>query len=45
MGSKFFYGGLVMSDKLYIVIPAYNEADNIKNVLEDWYNYVRGGGV
>ena len=33
-----------MSDKLYIVIPAYNEADNIKNVLEDWYNYVRGGG-
>ncbi len=24
-------------DKLYIVIPAYNEQDTIKNVIEDWY--------
>lgn len=34
-------------DKLYIVIPAYNEAENIKQVIEDWYPVVekyRGGG-
>lgn len=24
-------------DKLFIVIPAYNEAENIKNVIDDWY--------
>lgn len=24
-------------DRLYIVIPAYNETENIKNVIEDWY--------
>lgn len=24
-------------DKLYIVIPAYNEQDNIKAVIDDWY--------
>lgn len=23
--------------KLYIIIPAYNEAENIKNVIDDWY--------
>ncbi len=27
-------------DKLYIVIPAYNERDNIKNVIDDWYKVV-----
>ena len=26
-----------MSDSLYIVIPAYNEEENIKNVVNDWY--------
>lgn len=26
-----------MSDKLYIVIPAYNEAANIKRLIDDWY--------
>lgn len=26
-----------MSDCLYIVMPAYNEIENIKNVIEDWY--------
>ena len=34
-------------DKLYIVMPAYNEADNIKNVIEQWYPIVEqynGGG-
>lgn len=24
-------------DKLYVVIPAYNEADNIEEVINDWY--------
>ena len=24
-------------DKLYIVIPAYNEQDNIEQVINDWY--------
>lgn len=26
-----------MADSLYIVIPAYNEQDNIKQVVNDWY--------
>lgn len=27
-------------DKLYIVIPAYNESENIRQVIEDWYPIV-----
>lgn len=27
-------------DKLYIVIPAYNESENIRQVIEDWYPVV-----
>ena len=27
-------------DKLYIVIPAYNEQENIRNVINDWYPIV-----
>lgn len=29
-----------MMDKLYIVIPAYNEEENIKQVIEEWYPIV-----
>lgn len=28
------------NEKLYIVIPAYNEEDNIGNVIDDWYPIV-----
>lgn len=33
-----------MSDSLYIVIPAYNEQDNIKQVVTDWYPVVQQYG-
>lgn len=29
-----------MADKLYIVIPAYNEEENIKSVIDEWYDVV-----
>ncbi|MCR5355814.1 MAG: glycosyltransferase family 2 protein [Lachnospiraceae bacterium] len=29
-----------MKDSLYIVIPAYNEEENIRQVVEDWYKVV-----
>ena len=25
-------------DKLFVVIPAYNEEENIRQVVEDWYH-------
>lgn len=31
-----------MSEKLYVVLPAYNEEDNIENVLESWYTVLDG---
>ncbi len=31
-----------MADTLYIVMPAYNEEDNIKNVIEAWYPLLAG---
>ena len=31
-------------DKLYIVIPAYNEEENIENVINDWYPVVEKVG-
>ena len=38
-----------MADNLYIVIPAYNEQENIKDCVEGWYpkidTCVRNGGV
>ena len=33
-----------MGDCLYIVIPAYNEQDNIRRVVEDWYPVVEKAG-
>lgn len=27
-------------DTLYIIIPAYNEADNIRNVANEWYRII-----
>lgn len=33
-----------MSDKLYIVIPAYNEEENIRQVVNDWYPVVEKFG-
>lgn len=33
-----------MGDSLYIVIPAYNEQDNIKQVVTDWYPIVEQYG-
>jgi len=32
-------------DKLYIVIPAYNEQDNIEDVVKDWYPVVEKAGA
>lgn len=28
-------------DNLYIVIPAYNEEENIEKVVEDWYQVIK----
>lgn len=28
-------------DVLYIIIPAYNEAENLKNLLDDWYPVIQ----
>lgn len=34
-----------MADSLFIVIPAYNEQDNIKQVVKDWYPVVTKYGT
>ena len=33
-----------MSDRLFIIIPAYNEQENIKQVVNDWYTVVEKYG-
>ena len=33
-----------MGDKLYIVIPAYNEEENIEAVIRDWHPVVEKVG-
>lgn len=33
-----------MSDKLYIVIPAYNEEENIEKVVDEWYPIIEKHG-
>ena len=30
-----------MKDSLYIIIPAYNERDNIKKVIDEWYDVIK----
>lgn len=32
-----------MSESLYIVMPAYNEEANIRNVVEEWYPILDNG--
>ena len=32
-------------DKLFVVIPAYNERENIKQVIADWYPVVEKTGA
>lgn len=32
-------------DKLYMVVPAYNEQETIKSVIDDWYPVVTGCGA
>lgn len=32
-------------DTLYVVMPAYNEADNIRNTVADWYTVLEHGSV
>ena len=34
-----------MADRLFIIIPAYNEQDNIKQVVSDWYPVVEKHGT
>lgn len=31
-------------DLLYIVMPAYNEEENIEKVIKQWY-FILGGGI
>lgn len=28
-------------EKLYIIIPAYNEEDNIENTIREWYPIIK----
>lgn len=37
-----YRGGMIMDDILYIVMPAYNEEDNIEKVIREWYMALEG---
>ena len=34
----------IKKDSLYVVIPAYNEAENLEQVVSDWYPVVEKAG-
>ncbi len=35
---------IIMSDKLFVVLPAYNESENIERVVKDWHSVVSNVG-
>lgn len=41
-GGNVFTLNIIMSEKLYVVMPAYNEESNIGAVIEEWYAVLEG---
>lgn len=41
MMSKVLIFEVERMDNLYIVIPAYNEEENIEKVVEEWYQVIK----
>ena len=35
-------GEIIMEESLYIVMPAYNEEDNIEDTVKNWYKLLGG---
>ncbi len=42
--SRGSFAGMSKKDTLYIVVPAYNEQDNIENVVNEWYEVLKLAG-